>query len=321
MQQTITINQAPRILRKGQGAFSIQEAPTIEDLGERFIKYAGINPNSAKTYAKSLRVFFDWIKAQGIANPTREDLAQYRLDILATRKPTTTANYINALKQFYKWLDYEGITANIADHLKGAKLSKGFRKDALTQSQAKELLESVDTTSLQGLRDEAIIALATTCALRTIEVVRANIEDIRPHGGYIALFVQGKGRTDKDELVKMPDSVEKLIRVYLKARGETNEKAPLFASISDRNNGGRLTTNSVSRIVKTHLRECGMDSPRLTAHSLRHTGITLALLNGSTLEEAQQMARHSSINTTMIYNHAIERAKNDSENRVASAIL
>ena len=137
----------------------------------------------------------------------------------------------------------------------------------------------------------------------------------------MALFVQGKGRTDKSEIVKVSDQVERLIRAYLAERGEQDPKAPLFASLSDRNNGGRLTTNSISRIVKNRLRACGLDSDRLTAHSLRHTGITLALLHGSTLAEAQQMARHSSINTTMIYNHAIERANNQSEERTTAAIF
>ena len=82
-----------------------------------------------------------------------------------------------------------------------------------------------------------------------------------------------------------------------------------------------MSTSITGRIVKNRLRACGLDSDRLTAHSLRHTGITLALLHGSTLAEAQQMARHSSINTTMIYNHAIERANNQSEERTTAAIF
>jgi integrase/recombinase XerC len=82
-----------------------------------------------------------------------------------------------------------------------------------------------------------------------------------------------------------------------------------------------LYTESISRIIKTHFRNVGMNSDRLTAHSLRHTAATLNLLNGGTLEETRQMMRHTSINTTMIYNHAIERAKNNSEKRTAFAIF
>lgn len=305
-----------------QGAFSIAQATPLEDYGARFLRFADISASSIKTYAKSLSVFFDWLRDRGEESPTRETLIDYRQDMIATRKPTTAASYINALKQFFKWLAFEGITpTNLAEHLKGAKMPKGFRKDALTEGQAQDLIGGIDNSTLEGKRDLAIIALATTAALRTIEIARANIGDMRPQGGYMALFVQGKGRTDKSEIVKVSDQVERLIRDYLAARGEQDGDKPLFASISDRNNGGRLTTNSISRIVKNRLRACGLDSDRLTAHSLRHTGITLALLHGSTLAEAQQMARHSSINTTMIYNHAIERANNQSEERTTAAIF
>ena len=304
------------------GAFSISQAPNLEELGARFLRYADISQASIKTYGKALAVFFDWLMERGEKNPTRETLIDYRREMIATRKPTTAASYINALKQFFKWLSFEGFTpVNLAEHLKGAKMPKGFRKDALTEGQARDLIQGIDTATLEGKRDLAIIALATTCALRTIEIVRADIGDMRPQGGYMALYVQGKGRTSKDEIVKVSDQTERIIRDYLAARGVQDPKAPLFASLSDRNSGGRLTTNSVSRIVKTRLRACGLDSDRLTAHSLRHTGITLALLNGSTLAEAQQMARHSSINTTMVYNHAIERANNKSEDRISEAIF
>jgi integrase/recombinase XerC len=82
-----------------------------------------------------------------------------------------------------------------------------------------------------------------------------------------------------------------------------------------------MTTRSISRIVKDRLIEAGFDSDRLTAHSLRHTAATLNLLNGGTVEETKQLLRHSNINTTLIYSHALERAKNDSENRIARAIF
>ena len=67
--------------------------------------------------------------------------------------------------------------------------------------------------------------------------------------------------------------------------------------------------------------EAGLESDRLTAHSLRHTAATLNLLNGGTVEETQQLLDHKNINTTLIYSHALERAKNNSEQRIAKAIF
>ena len=82
-----------------------------------------------------------------------------------------------------------------------------------------------------------------------------------------------------------------------------------------------MTTRSISRIVKQRLEGVGLTSDRLTAHSLRHTAATLNLLNGATIEETQQLLGHSNINTTLIYAHALERAANNSENRIAGAIF
>ncbi len=322
-QTTQTANQATLTPIEAASVvyLSPKEPAAIQDASADFLAYLDASEATAKTYAKALKVFFTWLTAKGINQPNREDLIQYRRELLETRKATTAASYINALKQFFNWLEYKGIYKNIADHVKGAKLERGYRKDPLTAEQAKELIASVNTSTLEGLRDKAIIALSIAGALRTIEIERANICDLQYTAYGMALFIQGKGKTDKSDFVKIPYQVERVLRDYLAARGEDEPTAPLFASCSDRNSGGRLTTNSISRIVKNALRSCGFDSPRLTAHSLRHTGVTIAILEGSTLQEAQQLARHASINTTMIYNHALDRANNKSEARIAAKIF
>ena len=94
----------------------------------------------------------------------------------------------------------------------------------------------------------------------------------------------------------------------------------LFVSTSNNNKGQRLTTRSISGIVKKRLKAAGYTSNRLTAHSL-HTAGTLNLMNGGTLEETQQLLRHSNINTTMIYLHHLERENNQSEKRIADALF
>ena len=73
--------------------------------------------------------------------------------------------------------------------------------------------------------------------------------------------------------------------------------------------------------MKNALKNAGYDSTRLTAHSLRHTAITLALLAGREITEVQQFARHASLNTTMIYNHALDQAKNGCSDAITNAIF
>ena len=73
--------------------------------------------------------------------------------------------------------------------------------------------------------------------------------------------------------------------------------------------------------VLEELKEAGYNSEKLTAHSLRHTAVTLSLLGGNTLQEVQQFARHTDISTTQIYAHNLDRAKNKCEETIAEAIF
>jgi integrase/recombinase XerC len=74
-------------------------------------------------------------------------------------------------------------------------------------------------------------------------------------------------------------------------------------------------------MVKNRLKEAGYNSERLTAHSLRHTAVTLSLLAGKDITEVQQFARHANIATTMIYNHSLDKAKNSCSEAIAKAIF
>ncbi len=298
-------------------------APAVlsQELFTRWVSFIEASPRTIEAYRKAINYFLQWMLNNHILHPTRADIIKYRDYLKANYKPTTVKSYLAAVKLFFQWTAQEGFCPNIAQHIKGAKLDNDFKKDPLTTKQAAKLLQTVDTSNLAGLRDYAIISLMVTSGLRTIEVRRANIDDLRTVGDCTVLYVQGKGRDEKTEYVKVVQQVENAIRSYLQARGETNPQAPLFASTSNNSKGGRLSTHSISGLCKHNLVEAGLNSERITAHSLRHTTATINLLNGATLEETKQVLRHKHINTTMIYSHHIERAKNTSEERVAQAIF
>ena len=292
------------------------------DMYSRYIAYLDASPKTVDTYTKALRQLFSYFTLNGIRQPGREDIIAFREELKASgHKPTTVQNYITATRLFFQWTAQEGLYPNIAEHLKGAKLDREHKKDYLTSAQVKEILSGVERADLQGLRDYAILTLMITGGLRTIEVVRADIGDLRTAGNSTVLFVQGKGHEEKTDFVKISPQVEKAIRAYLKARGQAGDAEPLFTSLSHNSRGKRLTTRSISGMVKDRMKAAGYDSSRLTAHSLRHTAVTLSLLAGKDLTEVQQFARHANIATTMIYNHALDKAKNSCGEAVAAAIF
>ena len=301
----------------------IAAAHTVnEELFRRFAAYLDAAPRPIEAYTKNLRQLFNYFHMNGISRPQREDIIAFRDELKASgHKPTTVQSYITAARLFFSWTAQEGFYPNIADRIKGAKLNRDHKKDYLTTKQVNKLLGAIDRTTLKGKRDYALLALMVTTGLRTISVINANVEDIRAAGDATALFYRGKGHEEKATYVKLAEPVEAAIREYLTARGKTEGREPLFSSVANRNNGGRMTTRSISRVAKESLIEVNLKSDRLTAHSLRHTAATLNLLNGGTVEETQQLLDHANINTTLIYSHALERAKNNSEQRIARAIF
>lgn len=301
--------------------YLIEQNSLTQDLFSRWIAFIDASPKTVEAYTKGIKYFGEYLSVRGIRQPTRETVIAYRDELKKNHKPTTVQSYLEAVKLFFQWTEQERLYPNIAAHIKGAKLDSEYKRDYLTTKQVSKLLDAIDTSTLKGLRDYAVLSLMVTTGLRTISIVRADIGDIRTAGDSVALYYQGKGHEEKADYVKIAEPVEDAIRKYLVLRGETDSSAPLFSSISNRNSGGRMTTRSISRVAKDHLIEIDLKSDRLTAHSLRHTAATLNLLNGGTVEETKQLLGHANINTTLIYSHALERAKNDSENRIAKVIF
>lgn len=293
-----------------------------KELFNKFIAYLDVSSRSIETYKKALAQLFKYFAFKGIKQPCREDIISFKKELQTNGyKPTTIQNYITAAKLFFSWTASEGYYTNITEHIKGAKLDREHKKDYLTSEQVKQVLKKINKDSLQGLRDYAILTLMITGGLRTIEVVRANIEDIRVAGNNTVLYVQGKGKYEKTDYIKISTPVEVAIREYLQARKPKSTKEPLVTSLSNNSRGQRLTTRSISGIVKDRLKEAGFDSERLTAHSLRHTAVTLSLLAGKDITEVQQFARHANIATTMIYNHSLDKAKNSCSEAISQAIF
>jgi site-specific recombinase XerD len=273
-----------------------------------------------ETYIKGVKVFLLWCNKNNVSEVTHATLIQYKEDLIAqNKKANTISMYITSLKKLYKYLETKGIK-NIASDLKGSKQKRNYSKDPLTLDQAKDLLNSIDRTTKEGKRNYALIHLLLTTGLRTIEIERANIEDIRNVANNSVLYVMGKGRDTKDEYVKLTYETLKAINEYLATRTIKSDKEPLFISLSDRTNGKRLKTRSIRDIIKKSYLKIGITSDKITTHSLRHTAITLSLLGGTPLQEVQQMARHSNINTTMIYAHNLKRIESNAEQNIQALL-
>ena len=250
----------------------------LSDIINRFIADRNVNNNSKKLYRRTLKQFFDWIaekdyQLKGIA---RSHILEYQNSLLE-RKLTalTVGSYMTVVKLFFEWTNDNLIYKNVAKNIKPPTRKNGFIKQPLTPGQTSMLLDHLQTTNK---RDYAIINLIVRTGLRTIEVNRANVSDIKMRGSQRILEVQGKGHNDKDSFVILTNKAYKPIEDYLNTRGVQVDSEPLFTSTSNRTRSARLATRSISRIAKEGLQAIGLDENIYTAHSLRHTAGTNILI-------------------------------------------
>ena len=290
---------------------SVKNTAQLEELIERFLASQDVTHGSRRTYRSALRQFFAWFTKKKITNPTRETILAFKewLDAKGLR-PFTRSGYLVAVRKFFEWAEGLKLYPNIAKGIKGAKRSlKSHQKDSLTIDQIKLVITSIERETIQGKRDFALINLLIRTGLRLIEISRADIADLQIENDEALLWIRGKGKDGKDDFVVLTEETLNPILEYLRVRKLNHKKEALFASLSDRNYGKHITTFSLSRLIKRHFRRVGINSRRITAHSLRHTFGVLSIKAGASLYEVQLAMRHSAPTTTEVYLGDIERIK------------
>jgi len=273
----------------------------IEELVDRFIEAQDVKQSSKLLYRRTLKQYFKWVESKSylLSEIARPQLLQYKEELLSSGMSSlTVGSYITSVRRFYEWTEANKYYPNVAKGIKTPKRKQQFKKQPLLPEQATALLSYYQD---KALRDYAIVNLLLRTGLRTIEVIRANVEDITFKGSQRVLLVQGKGRDERDNFVLLTDKAYQPIAEYLATRGNVNSSEPLFTSTSNNSKGERLSTRTISKIAKEGLKAIGLDERSFTAHSLRHTTAVNILRAGGSLETAQFTLRHSNPATTQIY--------------------
>lgn len=284
-----------------------------------------LTEDTLKGYKTALKQFILWLKDNDIKNPNRDDIKAYKLYLKDKSFTTGTKNqYIRAVKHLFKWLNSENLYPNIADNIKGFKDIKDIhKKDAFTEKAIQKILDDIDTNTIIGKRDYAMMLLMLTTGLRIKEVSNIDIADIEFKNDVYVVYIKGKGHTEKDTPKKIIKPVYDAISDYLKTRGNYKITEPLFTSTSNRALNKRITRETISTILKTYFKNSGYDSKRLTAHSLRHTTGTLLIKSGADIYKTQKHLRHKDPKTTEIYintnDNDIDTSEQDIYNQIFDA--
>lgn len=274
----------------------------LNEIIAEWIAECDILPSTKRDYERKIGLWFRWLAAQDIdtRSPERRHVLEYKQYLQAERRSVYTVNsLVTILKLFYGFCERHDYYDNIAVGIKSSKQHSEYSKLPLTADQAFRLLDSIDSKTVIGRRDRLMISLMLFNGLRTCEVERINIGDLSKREGEPILYIQRKGRTDKNEIVVLyPDTIEWL-EEYIADRNFA-ENDPLFIS-HKRRCDNRLVRQTIGRIVKQRLRSIGISNPKISAHSLRHTFGTLLVEQGVDIETIKDMMGHSDTKTTRIY--------------------
>ena len=286
-----------------------------------YIDYIDIKATSKEGYKRILIEYVLYIDK--LSNlPTRHDVIVYREKLKDRLKASSIQKHIVVIRNFYRWYYSMGYGHNITEGIKGMKIESDFKREALSVKDSIRLLKRAKFNAKKdiiGLRNYAIISILITTGLRTIELERADVEDIIFVDDEYILYIMGKGHDDKDAYVKLSKQVYKIIEKYLIARSDSYK--PLFINHTTHSLGTRIKTRTIRGVVKETLRQIGIDNLKYSAHSLRHTTATLALYEGANIEETQRLLRHKDPSTTQIYVHKEKKRNSNYEYKISDTLF
>ena len=207
------------------------------------------------------------------------------------------ARVLSSLRSFFDWLLMEKVIEdNPCDRVDGPKIGR-YLPNVLSEEEVAALIDSVDVSGWQGLRDRAILEVLYGCGLRVSEAVGLKISCLYLKEGFI--IVIGKG--NKERLVPIGDMAITAVEEYLEAR-----RVPADSESSDvlfLNRFGRsLSRISMFTMIKTQALAAGIRK-EISPHTFRHSFATHLLEHGADLRVVQEMLGHESISTTEIYTH------------------
>lgn len=306
-------------------ANSIPLPVIVSNAGEqarwRFIEFfvATIrNRNTRRAYYNAVTQFFDWLGLVGVSS-----LSQITPSLVGAYieqhpgEPPTVKQHLAAIRMLFDWLVVgQIIPTNPASSVRGPKyVVKTGKTPVLTPDQARQLLDSIETDELIGLRDRALIGVMVYGFARVGAVTSMRVEDYFQSGKKWRFRLHEKG--GKLHEVPAHHSAEEYMDAYLDAADLWAEKkAPLFQSIKHgKAMGKKLAQADVYRMIRRRALAAGLGVD-VCCHTWRATGITAYLLNGGSLETAQAIANHESPRTTKLYDRTGDEITLDEVERI-----
>jgi len=280
------------------------------------------NANTRRAYREAVRQFSTFCADLGLTDLAQVEpvhVAAFVEAQLQLHSKPTVKQRLAALRMLFDWMVVgQVISTNPAHAVRGPKhTQKKGKTPVLTPDEARAILDAIDTNSLPGLRDRALIGLLVYTFARVGAAVAMRVEDFYVQGrrGWVRLHEKG----GKEHDMPTHHNLDRYLEEYIAAASiAQDKKGPLFRTTKGRS--GELTENAmlqsdVWRMIRRRALVAGIKT-EIGCHTFRATGITAYLKNGGKLEVAQQMAAHESSRTTGLYDRRSDEVSLDEVERI-----
>ena len=221
------------------------------------------------------------------------------------------ARIISGIKSFYKYCQQEEITKIDPTELLSAPKLKKALPDTLTFEEIESIIGQIDLSTVEGVRNKALLETLYSCGLRVSEVV-----DLKRSHLYLDIgFIRVVGKGDKERLIPIGSDAIRHIEIYLKEiRIHLSHKKGCEDILFLNRRGGKLSRVMVFYIIKDLTLKANIPKS-ISPHTFRHSFATHLVEGGADLRAVQEMLGHESITTTEIYTHLDRNFLRDTLNR------
>jgi site-specific recombinase XerD len=279
------------------------------------------SPDTVRSYRSEVAMWVAWCVEQGFdaATATVMHIKRYRSALLeAGYKPITIRWKLTIVRRFYEAARNAGLRAdNPAAGVKSPRVRQATEDfNYLCDDELDKLLAAIPDPDqatgrekVQRLRNLLMVSMMALQPLRTIEVHRANAEDLTERGENLVLLVRGKTR---DRIAYLRPDMGRRLKEYLALRGKVErdgDGTPLFSAVGNRRGGKRLSRRHIGVQTDRYLRATGLKRPGISNHALRHTAGTLGYLHTGDLRAVQDFMGHADPRMTAKYAYVVDMAK------------
>jgi site-specific recombinase XerD len=249
------------------------------------------------------------VKPEEFRTVTRAHVIAYRDELLHRQlQGATIRRKLAALSSLFEYLcERNAVPVNPVKGVARPKVdSTQGKTPALSDAQARRLLEAPQGNTLKSKRDRAILSILFYHALRRDELCQLLVRDIHERRGVKHLRIHGKG--EKLRHVPLHPGSQERVTEYLEGAGHAHlTSSPLFRPVRNNRFGGRLdaalTADGVYQLIKYYGKKVGIGVDRFGPHAARATAATNALDAGADIAKVQEWLGHANISTTRVYDH------------------